>query len=725
MPTYNFPSIAVSEKEKQKSDYYKTWVESVVCNTFTSSWTTNYNKMMLLYNFIQDGTPSNLTGYLQQAPDGSAMPGVWATINNCKTRMKTLVGELEERGYIIKARALNTEAEARKLEEKERLRIKRKLQGLRSYAEQTSGIPLEKAEYVPQTDEELKEYMDLSWKDKNVLILEGALKWIAKRSHWDDQRVRNLWNVLITNVCAVRNEIIRGVPTPRTIDPLKFIFDPNATDDLLSDAAYFGEVEYLPLATAAERYGLTLEELQECYTSYQSYLGLGMGANAGTDTYSWGCMPNQALRWFRVEDGTPRCLVIKAVWKDYKQLANKFEENEEKGSVHFQDVSRSEKIKKKDEDKIIYNKIECWRQGTLVGGKFLKEWGECPNQARDLSSLQISECPYKVWIPEFFNGKFVSLVEQQVGLALLKDIAVYQLQIQMARAVGKVLVFDEAMMPEGFTRETVIRYIKADGVAFVNSREYQQSNGTMNLFKDYDIGLSESIGQGIQLIEYFDRQLDQVTGINQERQGQVQGASQAVGTTNAALFQSNLITAPLFRGFERWCSRVLNNQAKLVKVAWAGKEVFAPIIGDVGVDFLRDNIDLSLDEFDVFVESLPPNAQQRQTLINMLNIIVQSDPAFAPDAMDILLETDTTVAIRKYQRKAALRQLFLNQQEQQQAAQEQELAQQQMMMQQRGLELQGQQQVQLQQMKNQGNLQKTLVTGRVKLQGQKLDLLKQ
>jgi len=723
MSTYSFPSIAVPDKEKKNSEYYDKWVRAIVSNSFTDNWTTNYNRLKVLYSFYQDGTGNDLTGYLQTAPDGSAMPGIWTTQNSVKTRMRSLIGELEERGYLIKARAINSEAQSRKLEERERLRVKRKLQSLAQYVEQETGLSMEYPEYVPQSDEELREYIDLTWKDKNVLILEGALKWIAKRSHWDEARKRLFIDVLIANIMVVKDEIIKGIPQSRHVDPMRFIYDPNSTDDMLSDSTYFGEVDYIPLSVAAERYGLTEEELQESYNTYQSFLGMGVD-NRGTQDPGWGCMPGQVLKWFKAVDGTPRCLVIKACWRDYKTLAHKYERKEEYDTEHLQDVTDKE-VRKRDEDKIIYNKIECWRQGTIIGGKFLREWGECPNQARDLDSLEISEAPYKVWIPEFLLGKSTSIVEQLTGLQLLKDIALYQLQIQMARAVGKVIVFDEAMMPNGMTRESVTRYIKADGIAWVNSKEYQLGSG-MNLFKDYDLSLSESIGQAINLIEYFDRQIDNISGVNAERQGQLTTGSQAVGNTQAVLFQSNLITAPYFKGFERFCSRVLNHQAKLVKVAWAAKEKFAPIIGDVGVDFLKDNIDISLDSFDVVVESLPPSTIDRQKLEQMLSIVIQVDPEFIDYALEIMLEQDITVAVRKFQRLRLQRRRLQKTQEQAQMEQEQQNQQQQMDLQQQQLQFQMQNSpTALQQMKNQGNLQKTLVTSRTKLNESKLKLLGQ
>jgi hypothetical protein len=718
---YQFPLISVSEKEKSKKEYYEKWVKAIVHTNFTSNWSTNYNKLKLLYEFFLEGTGSNLTGYLQTAPDGSAMPGIWTSVSNVKSRLRVLLGELEERGYMIKVSALNTEAIDRKREEQERLRVKRKLKATAQFVEETTGMQLEESEYVPQSDEELQEYMDLTWKDKHVLILEAALKWIAQRTNWDENRKRLFLDVLIANIMIVRNEIVRGVPQSSPVDPMKFIFDPNSTDDMLSDSTYFGEADYVPLATAAERYGLTIEEINEAYKEYQNYLGLGMDLRGGSESDKhFGCMQGQSVRWFKTEDGTPRCLVIKACWRDYKTLAHK-EESNHKGDF-FQNVT-GEHISKKDKDKIVYNKIECWRQGTLIGGKFLREWGECPNQARDLSTLEVSEPPYKVWIPEFFLGKSVGLVEQQVGLALLKDVALYQLQVQMARSIGKVIVLDEAMFPDGVRRENAIAYMKTDGVIFVNSKEYQMGTGNMNLFKEFDLSLSASISQAIQLIEYFDQQLNLISGINQERQGQVQGASTAVGVQQTALIQSNLMTASYFKGFERFCTRVLNQQAKLVKIAWAGKEKFAPIIGSAGVDFLKANIDISLDEFDVVAKSLPPSTVDRQTLIHWLNLAVQSDPNFLADGMAIMLEPDTTVAVRRFQRKFALRQMMLNKQEQQAAEQEQMSMQEQMALQAQMQQGGWNNQLQLQQMKNQGNIQKTLATSRTKLTSEKLRLL--
>jgi hypothetical protein len=237
------------------------------------------------------------------------------------------------------------------------------------------------------------------------------------------------------------------------------------------------------------------------------------------------------------------------------------------------------------------------------------------------------------------------------------------------------------------------------------------------------MSMSDSVVKYVELMQYLDREMDKISGVSPERQGAVQGASQGLGVTQTALFQSNLITQPYFIGFERFCSRVLNHQAKLVKIAWAGKEVFAPVIGDVGVDFLREHVDLELEDFTVAVESVPPMIQDRAKFEQLVMMTVQSNPDFVDDALQILLEPDIRVAVRRFQRRRALQKIYqakqMEIQQQQQAALEERLRQMDMISQQN--EINGR--LEETEMKNEAGLIKTQATGRTKMQSEKMKLI--
>jgi hypothetical protein len=228
--------------------------------------------------------------------------------------------------------------------------------------------------------------------------------------------------------------------------------------------------------------------------------------------------------------------------------------------------------------------------------------------------------------------------------------------------------------------------------------------------------MSDSVVKYVDLMNYLDREMDKISGISPERQGAVQGASQGLGVQQTALFQSNLITQPYFIGFERFCSRVLNHQAKLAKISWAeGNDVFAPVIGDVGVDFLREHVDLDFEDFAAFSESIPPLIRDREKFESLVMIAVQSDPTFIDEAIQILMEQDTRVAVRRFQRRRAMQKVYMAQE--QQASEERQAALEERL---KGLEMQGRQmeidgRLEETQMKNEAGQLKTSSTGRTKL----------
>lgn len=725
---YSLPRLDTPEKEKT-AKYHEDFARAIVNRSVSDSWRNNYNLIAECYNFLEEGSNGNLTEHLQKGMDGSDLPAIWMSLNTIPTKIDLLTGELETRGYDVRVRALNKEAVVRKYEEKERLRVKRRLQPLFGEADKQAGLPTGESEYVPQTDQELNEYADLSIKDKFELIMGGILKWIGLRNGWDEERKVLFRDVLTSGRAWVKNEIIRGIPRSRRVHPLNMVFDTSAKKDDLSDATYFGEIEYLPIPAAAERYNLSTAELEQVYNAHQEYMGMNAAnesiSPAADYVKSFDTIGGKRLLWFKTVDEELRVLVTRAVWRDYKILSHKNEINQKYGTEHLQRLPDSDEPRERDKTKLITKKLEVWRQCTIIGGHIIREWGECPNQARDVNDLSTTEAPYKPWIPNYSSGRGVSKVEQMATIQLYKDILMYNMQGAVIRAGAKGISYDLAMKPDTMSVEQVMNYLKVYGVTFYNSKDFQYLPGSnTSPFREYDMSMSDSVVRYVELMQYLDREMDKISGVSPERQGAVQGASQGLGVTQTALFQSNLITQPYFVGFERYCSRILNHQAKLAKIAWAGgKEVFAPVIGDVGVDFLKEHIDLDLEDFAVVVESVPPLIQDRAKFEQLLMTVVQSDPTFVDEAIQIMMEPDIRVAVRRFQRRRAMQKIFAAQQAQiqqeQQAALEERLKQ---------LEAESQNRViegklEETRMKNEAGIQKTQLTGRTKLSSDKIKLM--
>ncbi len=718
------PRIDQPESKKTR-DYHISWARGILQTSITDTWSMNYRIMAEAYKFFNNGSRGDMVQFLQRAEDGSELPASWLTMSSLKSKIETLIGEMEERGYEIAVKGLNKEIISKKLEEKEKMRVQRRLQDVARFAQQQTGLQLQDDD-VPQTERELDEYADINFKSKAEIIMEAALKFCAKYNDWDDVRKALFRDVWIANKVFARDEIYRGVPRSIRVDPLSFIYDPFATNDNLSDSQYFGELYYMGFAEAAERYNLSDEELTTAYNSYNQFIGVPMpGAQMASNTTQidqnfFDSVPSTVLPWFKSINNVPRVLVARTCWADFKNRKYKSEVNAKYGTEHLQEIT-DDKVGKKSN--LITSRMQIWRQCTLIGGLITREWGEMPNQARDLSDLKKTEPPYKCWIPNYLMGTSVSKVEQVVGIELLRDMTMYNFQLAMNRAGAKGFIYDMALKPENMTFEQVLGYLKTSGIVPVNSKEYQMMQGGMNVIKEIDLSITGEIGKYLEIMGFLDGQTDRILGTSPERQGIIQAPSQQTGVTQLAVSGSSAVTKTYFLGFERFCSRVLNHQAKLIKIAWADREVFAPIIGDTGIDFLKDNIDLELNEFAVFVESLPPLLRDRQNLEALINLAVQSQQMTVVDALGVLSEPDTKVAIRKLQRKEVIRQMLAAKQQQ---AQEERDAQLQERLraadsQDKQMELQGM--GQLQQQKEQGQMNRTLVTGRTKLQEKKLDLL--
>lgn len=723
MPSnYTLPRLDVSESEKNTEKYHEDFARAIVNRSITDSWRNDFNLIAECYKFLEEGSNGELVGHLQKADDGTDLPAIWLSLNSIPTKIDLLTGELETRGYDIRVRALNKEAVHRKNEEKERLRVKRRLQPLFATADADAGIPTGESEYVPQTEEELNEYGDLSIKDKFELIMTGILKWLAKRNDWDEERKILFRDVLTAGRAWVRNEIVRGIPRSSRVHPLNMIFDTSSRKDDLSDATYFGEVEYLPLASAAERYNLTTEELQRVYNAHQEYLGLNAAnevvSPAADYVNSFDTIGGKRLLWFKTVDDELRVLVTRAVWRDYKHLSHKNEINKKYGTEHLQKLPPGADLREREENKtkLITKKLEIWRQCTIIGGHIIREWGEVPNQARDVNTLATTKPPYEAWIPNYSSGRGVSKVEQLAGIQLYKDILMYNMQLAVIRSGAKGISYDLAMKPDTMTVEQVMRYLKVYGISFYNSKDFQYLPGSnTSPFREYDLSMSDSIVRYVELMGYLDREMEKISGVSAERQGAVQGASQGLGVTQTAVFQSNLITQPYFIGFERFCSRVLNQQAKLAKISWAeGKEVFAPVIGDVGVDFLREHIDLDLEDFAAFSESVPPLIRDRDKFENLVFAATQSDPTFIDEAVAIMMEPDIRTAVRRFQRRRAMQRIYAAQTEQAQQEREQALEERlkQLEIDAQTRDIEGR--LRETEMKNENGILKTLATGRQK-----------
>lgn len=700
------PSIFVSEKEKNTEDYHKQFVQSIANRSLVNGYYERNALMNECVNFylgLQSGAEFD---FLQKAEDGEVLPAKWMDFNKIAVKIDLLLGELTQRGYKINVKAYNKEAQSRKLEEKNRLLNEMRFQPIANMLEEEVGLPLQSDQgFVPETEQELDIYMNKTYKEKSEIVMKGILSYLKKYNHWDYQRVALFRDLLIMGACFARNEIVEGIPQLTRVDPRNIIFDINAKDDHLSDSTFWGEVSYMSLEEVTKRYKINKKELEEAFKNYQDYL-------TNQTTYStfstdFGFMNQSSqLKIFENRAGSLRVLVVKGYWQDFKTLSHR-ENKDALGQEHI--VQKPEGYKAGEGESVKNTVVQMWRTGTLIGGKFLKEWGYVKNQDRSVDNFATTTPPYIGLIPNFLNGAIVSKVHRLKPIQNLKNIALYNLQLEMSRNKGKVFFYDVSQLPKGWDIHTAMKYANISGIAFIDSAV--EGAGPHNQFKSVDMGVSAAFTNFLEVSAFLDREMDSISGVNEARQGLIQGSSQAVGVTNSALLQSSLSTAMYYSLFSTFFTKIMNKQAGLAKIAWAGKERFSPIIGDTGVNFLEEDINLELNDYNTFIEEVPPVIADQQLFYQLVMTAIQAGTLPFVTGLKLLMEKDMDEAVQGLEFETAKAKMEQQASQEQMMQQEQQLAE----AQQAQAQAANQSKLQAQQMKGQSDIQKIIAQGRLDL----------
>ena len=657
----SFPSIFVPEKEKDEK-YHKDFVQSIVTRSIYSGYSERRNLMDECVNFYLGLQSGEEFDFLQKAEDGEVLPARWMDINKIAVKIDLLIGELAKRTYRINVKASNKAAQSRRLNERNRLLTEMRFAPIAAGLEEENGIPLQSDEaFIPESESQLDLYMNKGYKETSEIVMREILKYLRKVHNWDYERIAVFRDLLIMGLGFFRSSIEDGLPRLERVDPRIMIWDTNAKDDFLSDSTFWGELSYMSLGEITRKFKITKKELEAAFQNYQSYNRSPQQYSQFTLDYAF-IDRSSRYQIFRQEGGEIRCLVAKAYWQDLKNITRKQSEDKY-GQVHLKKVAEDEQG-----ENISKTPIQIWRTGTLIGGTFLKDWGVMKNQDRSVDNIATTTPPYIALAPNYMNGTTVSKVHRLKPLQNMKNIINYRVQLELARSGGKGFVYDVAQLPKGWDVHTALKYLRTTGVAYIDSSV--EGAGTFNQFKEIDMGLSKSISELINLSIFLDREMDSISGINEARQGLIQNASQAVGVTNSALLQSNLSTEMYFSMFSQMFGKAMNKQAGLAKIAWAGKERFAPIIGDVGVNFLEQDIDLDLNDYNVFVDEVPETFQDIQMFYNMVMTGIQAGQIPFMLGMKLLMEKDIDEAMATLEMETAKQQQM--QQEQQDAMMEQE-----------------------------------------------------
>jgi len=640
------PRISLPDDRKDEA-YHKQWLQAILNNSVASGFfPTMYQAMDVSYRFYNGVVDTGENwGFLQQTTDGKQYPAVWMNYNGIKNKVDLLVGELGQRGFEMSIKTVNKDAQTRKMKFENEVWAESVIRDLfmAGVLEQVEEAPIGFSDEAKMNDSDLNLFLKTKYKEKYEIVMERIVRYDIERLRYMNATRKTLFrDMLIAGRCVTKEDYYGGMPIFRRIDPRYLIIDPMCNDDFFSDANYVAEYRYMNLSEAADRYGLTLEEIQDAQTNAAELL-VWFGYNYNGLSF---------LNPFITENGQLKCLVVYAEWRDIKQVKYK-KAIDKYGTEHWKQITdkKDEKISAKEKElgySISTKNIQTIRRSTLVGGKFIKEWGEMPNQPRSVDTPEFSAFSYTVVAPNSANYMNTSLTQGIEPLQQFKDLIMYTIQQRMSVAMGKGLMYDLKYLPDGFSEEDVMYYLKANGFAFYNSGKEEIPPGGQP-FQSVDATLSQDVNLYLMLAQYVDNQMNMITGINESRQGFTK-ASQLVGVTQQNLMQSSLITEPYFAAFMEFEKITLQRHADTVKTVWKYVQPkYEAVVGDVFSKMLEEEKDnFYLQDYGLFTEVEPQMLQNRNSLNQMVMGAVQAGQLDMVKALVLLTEPDTKIAVYKF-----------------------------------------------------------------------------
>ena len=482
-------------------------------------------------------------------------------------------------------------------------------------------------ETLPETDEELKLHMQLTYKQAVEIAEEQALEVLFKGNNYDLIKKRVLYDLAVIGIGAVKTSFntSEGVVIDY-VDPANLVYS-HSESPYFDDIYYVGEVKEIPINELKKQFPhLTNEDLEEIK--------------------SRGKYGDRKLRDSRDSNK------VQILYFNYKTYMNQVWKVKEVGSGAEKAIPKPDTFNPPSDKEGSYTRlqksIECLYEGVkVIGSNKLLKWEMAKNMMRPKSDYTKVKMNYSIVAPRMYRGKIESLVGRITGFADMIQLTHLKLQQVMSR-----------MVPDGV-------YLDADGLAEIdlgNGTNYSPQEALNMFFQTGSILGRSFTGDGdpnpgkipIQEISngagaankmqalignynYYLQMIRDVTGLNEARDASTPDSHSLVGIQKLAAANSNVATRHILQSMlflTAETAECLSLRVSDIIEFSPTRDAFIHSIGSHNVATLKEMSDLHLYDFGIFIE-LAPDEEQKELLENNIQMALSQGLIDLEDAIDL------------------------------------------------------------------------------------------
>ena len=441
----NFPSQAVSDLEKLSDDYglkVAKAIEQEWLNDSNNKFHRNLNHFHSLRLYARgEQSVQKYKNELSINGDLSYLNLDWKPVPIIPKFVDIVVNGMAQRSYEVSAFSQDQYGVSKRTEYMESMLRDMRSKDFNEAAKSAFDIDLYEndPETLPETEEELKLHMQLSYKQAVEIAEEQAINTLLEASDYDLVRRRCLYDLTTIGIAATKTTFDwhSGART-KYVDPANLVYS-HTESPYFDDIYYVGEVKEIPInELVAEFEHLTEGEIEEISKKSGTYHNNYNWRGRNTDKnkvqvlyFNFKTHMNNVYKLKKTASGGERII-------EKDDTFNPPVENMEG------DFSKLEKV------------VESLYEGVyILGCNKLLKWKMADNMMRSDSDFGTVKMNYQIVAPKMYEGRIESLVSRITGFADMIQLTHLKLQQVMAR-----------MVPDGV-------YLDVDGLA-----EIDLGNGT-------------------------------------------------------------------------------------------------------------------------------------------------------------------------------------------------------------------------------------------------------
>ena len=645
---------------------------------------TRMTRLLNVYNGVKD--PLSIQWITQRYGTQDKSPFIAYRLG--RTKIDLLHGEWLRRPLVSTVQTINSQSVMNKQRQYDLMRGAMLMRDEVETVKNVAGVDVMNGVQIPQDETEFEK---MSFKDQcediMQLIINSQIKKLDAK-----QKIGEAFKYCeITNYCGARIEMDeKGKINLWPLDPRDCIFEAVQGDDYAEKSPIRGCRLSLPVHMILMRYELTKEQrdtLENARSNWQKYVGAD-GLSRGYMNYVNGELLCDVIH---IEWDSVTTMYQKVVPKTQAQmeldssvptLTFDMDTAKYEGNKDFYDKKAA-----KEGWTIVTKFMEEQYEATRIGGLIDIDMRKVPKKRSIDNPSNILSCSYVFYVHGRMNGTTVSLQQLMENYDNLYDIVRYMLNRELAKSKGKILAIDRAAIgAKDKIVEQLHRMVNDSVIEYDSSAAGNISGKQLDpqiLFKQFDLGLSDSFPYLIQFKQDLVNEINLITGINDTRMGMTAASSTATAQQSDQN-NSRTITEALFYGFDGFTKRVIQQivNKSAISYAFYRTEEGEQILGSERFTFLKNNlVELAYKDYSVDIESGSLYAELSQKLDTLMQISLNAKELRTMDAMNVML-AETLAQKRQF--------LISGWQEVQKLAQEQQQA-----------EMQAQNQMQQQQLQTQ------------------------